>query len=135
MNAPATSSQRKLRRVSAFADAQATALRPSTKKVSGWFDRETATRIGVVATIAPARSPAVGFSRRLAVTATMRAAPTAASASGSTTAQVEKPKTRTKSAGIQNDPGILSRVTVPAGSMAPKKKFGQDLLIESAMAA
>ncbi len=121
--------------MSAFAAAQATAASPSTKNVSGWFDRATATRIGVVATTAPASRPAVGLSSRFAVTATMSAAPTAASAFGSTTAQVEKPNAFTNSAGIQYDPGILSSVTVPAGSIAPKKKFDQFWLIDSAIDA
>ena len=49
----------------------------------------------------------------------------AASAFGMITAHAENPKTFTNSAGIQNDPGILSRVTVPAGSSEPKKKFAQ----------
>jgi len=31
---------------------------------------------------------------------------------------------------IQNEPGILSRAGVPAGSTAPKKKFVQLLLID-----
>ena len=58
-----------------------------------------------------------------------------ASALGALTAHVEKPKIFTNIAGIQYEPGILSRVTVPAGSRAPKMKFERDLLMETAIAA
>ncbi|CAH0326921.1 hypothetical protein SRABI128_05650 [Microbacterium sp. Bi128] len=99
------------------------------------MERETATRIGVTATIDPASSPARTPARRRAVTAVTRAAATAARAFGRITAHAEYPNTFTASAGIQNDPGILSRVTVPAGSIAPKKKFDHDWLIDTAIAA
>ena len=69
------------------------------------------------------------------MTATMTTVTTAASALGSTTVHVAYPNTATKSAGIQKAPGILSRVTVPAGSNAPKKKFAGLWLIETAIAA
>jgi hypothetical protein len=69
------------------------------------------------------------------VIAVTTAAVAAASALGMMTAAGEKPKMRTMSAGIQNDPGILSRVIVPAGSNEPKKKFGQLRLIDSAIDA
>ena len=69
------------------------------------------------------------------MTAVISAAATAASAFGRMTAHAEYPKTRTTSAGIQNEPGILSRVTVPAGSTAPKKKFDHERLIDRAIEA
>ena len=46
-------------------------------------------------------------------------------ACGSTIAHGWKPKARTESAWIQNAPGSLSRVIVPAGSNAPKMKLCQ----------
>ena len=87
------------------------------------MERDTAMRIGVVAATAPAMSPAVGETRRRPVDATTTTVARAASAFGKTTVHVESPNAATKSAGTQNDHGILSRVTVPAGSKAPKKKF------------
>lgn len=59
----------------------------------------------------------------------------AASALGTMTAQGEKPNAFTNSAGIQKEPGILSSVTVPAGSSAPKKTLDQLSLIDRAIEA
>ena len=72
---------------------------------------------------------------RRAVTAVMSAAPIAASPLGAMIVHAEKPKVLMNSAGIQNEPGILSSVTVPAGSNEPKKKFDQLSLIDNAIAA
>jgi len=91
--------------------------------------------MGVTATTAPAMSPARSPATRRAAKAATSAAATAANAFGRITAHAEYPKARTKSAGIQNDPGILSSVTVPAGSTAPKKKFDHERLIDRAMEA
>ena len=135
MKTPASTSQPRLRRSSAFVAAQAVRARASTKNVSGWFERATAMRMGVVATTAPATIPAAGPAQRRAVIAVITAAPVAARAFGTMTAAAEKPNSRAESAGIQNDPAILSRVTVPAGSTEPKKKFGQLLLIDRAIEA
>ena len=44
---------------------------------------------------------------------------------GRTIAQMWNPKKRTKRAWTQKAPGSLSRVMVPAGSKAPKKKSCQ----------
>ena len=79
--------------------------------------------------------PAVRPAHRPAVIAVITVAAAAASALGRITAAGEKPKRRADSAGIQNEPGILSSVTVPAGSTAPKKKFGQLLLMDRAIEA
>jgi hypothetical protein len=48
---------------------------------------------------------------------------------------VLNPKTLTKIAGIQKDPGILSTVTTPPGSMAPKKKLLKLMLMLLEIAA
>jgi hypothetical protein len=58
-----------------------------------------------------------------------RVAAIAANAFGTVIDHVLKPKILTKSAGIQNEPGILSNVTIPAGSMAPKRKLLKLLLM------
>ncbi len=89
----------------------------------------------MVATTAPAVSPVRGPVQRRAVMHVTTTDADAASAFGTITAQGENPKTRTNSAGIQKEPGILSRVTVPAGSIAPKKKFDQLSLIDRAIDA
>ena len=135
MNTPASTSHPRLRRSSALVAAHAVSARQRTKNVSGWFDRATATRIGVVATTPPATRPATEPAQRRAVTAVMTTDAVAASAFGTMTAQGEKPSALTNSAGIQNEPGILSSVTVPAGSSAPKKKLDQLPLIDSAIDA
>ncbi len=54
--------------------------------------------------------------------------------SSASTDQVEKSKILMKTAGSQHEPGILSRLTVPAGSTASNKKFGRLLFIGRAMA-
>ena len=89
----------------------------------------------MVATTPPATRPATGPAQRRAVTAVITTDAVAASAFGTMTAQGEKPSALTNSAGIQNEPGILSSVTVPAGSSAPKKKLDQLPLIDSAIDA
>ncbi len=61
--------------------------------------------------------------------------PIVANALGALTAQVEKPNSLTKIAGIQYDPGILSSVTEPPGSSVPKNKLEKLLLIAIAIAA
>jgi len=135
MQPPATNSQRSDPCCTARVAAQATSAGARTKNDSGWLVRATAARIGVVAVTVPATSPAVGPPSRLAVTATSTTATTVAIALGASTDQVEKPKTRTKIAGTQYEPGILSSETVPVGSIAPNTSFDQLLLIDSATAA
>ena len=60
---------------------------------------------------------------------------TVAMAFGALIDQVLKPKSLTKIAEAQYEPGILSRLIVPAGSIAPKKKFERFLLMLIAIEA
>jgi hypothetical protein len=57
------------------------------------------------------------------VTAVITTDAVAASAFGTMTAQGEKPSALTNSAGIQNEPGILSSVTVPAGRARRRRSW------------
>jgi hypothetical protein len=74
-----------------------------------------------MAAIRPAAGPA---SRRTARYSTSTVS-TPSTACGTTNAQVCTPKARTDRAWIQNAPGSLSKVTVPTGSKAAKKKSCQ----------
>ena len=105
----------------------ASAARTSSKiiRVSEMFPRLRATVAGLTARTIAAIRPAAGpASRRTAwySTSTVR---TPSMACGATIAQVCTPKARTDRAWIQNAPGSLSRVMVPAGSKAPKMKSCQ----------
>jgi hypothetical protein len=89
------------------------------------FPRFSATVAGLTANTIAAIRPAAGpASRRTARyrTSTVR---TPSTACGATIAQVCSPKARTARAWIQNAPGSLSSVIVPAGSKAPKMKSCQ----------
>jgi hypothetical protein len=86
---------------------------------SEMFPRFSATVAGLTATTAAAISPAAGPASRCTARYSTRTVRTPSIAWGATITQVWKPKARTASAWIQNAPGSLSRVTVPAGSKAP----------------
>jgi hypothetical protein len=99
--------------------ASAATTRSRTHIASAVLPRLMIAVAGTAAVIAaatiPARAPAT---RRVATNITTTVS-TPATTCGITSVQVDNPNARTTRAWIQNEPGNLSRVIVPAGSKPP----------------
>jgi hypothetical protein len=127
---PAKTSQRVRPSSNARTRHHTAATQQSTSSASGLLWRDTATAIGVSASVRPAAKPATRPKRRRVRSYTRATVATPISACGTSTLSELKPKTRADSAWTQSASGGLSTVITPLASNDPYRKLCQLELIE-----